>query len=66
MSIQGKCQKKFLMNLVLFGFIPFWTVDNFENVTELKYDEKHAVGFGDLVDGTDNSDCTLPCLTTKV
>ena len=43
--------------------MPFWAAKNLEEVTEKKVNATRD--WGDLVDGTMESDCFRPCLTTK-
>ena len=43
--------------------LPFWATKNLEEVTEMKVNATRE--WGDLVDGTMESDCYRPCLTTR-
>ena len=48
-----------------YGVIPFWVTDNMTEVTGLKFAEKGHPPYS-FLDGSRESTCDRPCLTTKV
>ena len=65
----GACDDDFLKNHIPPNIYPIWLEDNLNEVTvitAIQRIENSSVDLGDLPDGTQLSDCPLPCTTTFV
>ena len=65
----GHCDYNFLQNVSKekYNVTPFWGVETFANVSKPAiYPDQDWFGFADLFDGTKETSCFLPCLSTKV
>ena len=63
------CDDYFLQRSLPTGLVPIWLKDNMDDVTTKMVVEKfpnNSISYEDLFDGTQLSDCPLPCTTTSV
>ena len=65
----SSCDNNFLKSSLPSGLEPIWLAEDIDTVTTLMNIEKfpnNSIDYGDLLDGTQTSDCHLPCVTTFV
>ena len=63
------CDDNFLQSSLPPGLVPIWLTDNMDQVTtKMVVDTfpNNSIVYADLEDGTQLSDCPLPCTTTSV
>ena len=64
----GECDQNFVLQYTRenYNLTPFWAVNSLKKVSEAQFYEGNLTGYDDLIDGTKESDCMHPCLSTKV
>ena len=62
-----ECDEKYMRNLLPADLMPMWLSDNFSEVSTQVFDENGTSydALLDLFDGSNLSDCPLPCKTTQ-
>ena len=69
-SSYGDCDNFYVQQKIQnYDIVPFWATTDFDNVTKLYNGSLFYSPFkpwGFLIDGSEESNCSLPCLSTKV